>query len=163
VRLPRVLVIVVIVLVVLGVASCSVSFVSPFGDDDDPRGGLTDFLEGLMPGAPPVELDVGTAPCLVGDQLLIDAGAACQVVVAPTGDLRRELTLRVLGNGVVRFAVAQVTGGDTIEADPTTIPFVDDGELRREVSVVVQRDDSAVLALQCQLLGPDCVLAVNPS
>ncbi|MET0772492.1 MAG: hypothetical protein ABWZ82_05355 [Candidatus Limnocylindrales bacterium] len=156
-RLPRPLLIAVVVIIVLGVASCGVSIVSLDDDPGDPRSGLTEFLDGLMPGTPPVELDTTTAPCLVGEELRIDTGATCQVTILPTGDLRRELVLRVTA-GRVRFDVDQVVGGRSIDSGPEVVP-TSDGQ--REVSVVVQREDSAGLALAC-LLPVDCVLAVNP-
>ena len=156
-RLPRSLLIVVVVVIVLAVASCGVVLISPPGSPGDLRGGLAGFLDDLLPGTPPVELDTTTAPCLVGDQLRIDAGTACLVNILATDELRRELVLGVT-SGRVRFDVDQLVGGRPIDADAQDVP-TDDGQ--REVSVVVQRGDSASLSLACRPLV-DCVLAVNP-
>jgi hypothetical protein len=154
-RLPRPLLLVVMVLVVLALAGSCAAFVAPAGGPGDIRSGITDFLEGLAPDPPPVVLDSSSAPCLSGDQLVIPANTACLVVVQPTDDLRRRLALRVTA-GSVRFAVDQIANGKSTGTQDQTVNAGDD-----PVSLAVSRRDSATLGLTC-LSVATCVLAVNP-
>jgi hypothetical protein len=160
-QLPRPLLIAIAVLVLLALVGGCGALVAPDGEIDDIRGGLTDFLDGLAPDPEPVALNAGNTSCLNGDQLQMPFTGTCQIEIAPSGSFRRELELQVIV-GTVQFEVDQVVGGESIDSDPQTVPFVDDeGNLQVTVSVVVSRDDSAELSLRCLAQG-GCILAVNP-
>jgi hypothetical protein len=161
-QLPRPLLIVVVVLIVLAVVGVGAAFAGPDGERDDAQGGLSGFLDGFIPDPDPVELNTTTAPCLnaAAARLEIALGGFCTVLVLPADTLRRELELEVL-QGAVRFEVEQRVGDETPDSDPQVVPFVDDGEIVRSVSVVVSRGDSATLDLQCGN-SSNCFLAVNP-
>jgi hypothetical protein len=162
-QLPKPLLILVVVLIVLAVIGTGAAFLGPDGDQDDAQGGLSDFLDGLIPDPDPIALNTTTAPCLnpATDNLEIPFNTVCTVQVLPADTLRRELELQVT-QGNIRFDVDQRVGGEDVESDPEDVPFVDDdGQLQRTVSVVVSRDDSARLRLGCR--GPgDCLVLVNP-
>jgi len=164
VSLPRPLLIVLVLLIVLGVASCGASIalsrgdgvLSDAGKDTELRqGSLADQFSRFAPQSEPVVLEPGNAPCLEPNgRLEFDAG--CTFSIPRTNDLRRRLELEVAPGVIVRMQVFVTSGGQTRPSDPALVPSETE-----DASVVVARDDSAVVVLTCQALTT-CVVLVNP-
>jgi hypothetical protein len=162
-QVPKPLLILIVVLLVLGVVGCSAGFLrggdrdrSPDQKKDDVRGTFVAFLDVLIPDPEPVRLGPLDATCFSGDRSTLVFGGSCEVRITPTGDLRRQLQLRVAPGNRVNVEVFQPADGDAL--DDQDVPFVDDGQSQDSVAVVVRRDESARIVLSC-ILG--CTVSLS--
>jgi hypothetical protein len=180
VQVPKpllILVIVVIILAVIGLGASLFAFPDngPGDDQDEAKGNLTDFLDRVFPKPEPVILrspgaSIDPNDCLSGTQLNITLNQSCVVDIAGSGSLRRELVLQVrAGNVLFRVKQSSQPGpeaGQTPAPDPTqVVPFRKDGQDVNSVSVVLSRDETATVFMDCVPVGPfpsNCAVAVNP-
>ncbi|CAN5648791.1 hypothetical protein BH23CHL6_BH23CHL6_01060 [soil metagenome] len=162
-KLPRPLLIVVIVVLLLGVAGCGAS-IALSGRDREltpeakeievETGGLADLFRRLTPPSEPAVLQQPTAPCLVTATQRLQFIGGCVVSIPPTGDLRRRLVLR-LATGAMSMQVTVTVDGEAHSSDAELITTGSD-----DPSLVLARNDSAVVTLNC-FAGP-CTVLVNP-
>jgi hypothetical protein len=171
VNVPRPLLIVIVVLLVLAVGGCVVGL----GRSGEGAGklelrnaldsDLIQLLQGLAPAPEPIELTLAEAPCLAGGGTALQFSGECTLTI-PERAGRSRLDLRVaLGStmSVVDVKVDGTTVGDPDDPSfPQPVPFLDDGQLQREVAIVLSRGEQAAVVLQCTSAPPSCVVAVNP-
>ena len=161
-KLPRALLIVVVILIVLGAGGCVTSIFrgDESGDEEseirsDP---VADLFGRLAPPTDPVLLLPADADCLTANGDLQFAGT-CDVTIRPTDDLRRALTLELTGPSTMDMEVDLTVGDEDLPSNSQQVPL-DDGT--REVSVVVMSGDSAQITLTCRGLAQTCNVLVNP-
>ena len=141
-KLPRVLVILVVVLVILQVASCGLPALNLGGDVSPER--LGELLDDVTPDPPAVDpADVTTCDAAVSSGPVVFTGVCRIVIEAASGSVRR-LTLRDTGPGTVEM---RMSAPATAERD------LPDGE---DEHVDVPPDERAELDLfvSCRLPRP---------
>jgi len=167
--IPKPLLIVVIVLLVLGVASCAMGLLGGRDRCNPSDGGcrvqqrteisadgITGFLKGLIPDPPPVAaatLDpAACAPLPPSSPTTLASLSSCTITIDPTDDLRRRFRLKV-STGTTTIQVTQDVAGST-QTQSLTVP----GEGGDTIEVVVGRRAGATATVRC-LVGP-CQLSV---
>jgi hypothetical protein len=161
VKLPRPLIIVLIVLLVLFVVSCAVSLARSDeqgkGDDDKKaglNGGFGDLFKRLTPPTAPLQFPPATvspSSCFVSSNQL-QFGGSCFVTVPELQELRARLLLSHAG-GILTVRVVGTVSGSAIDKT-TTMPADTD-----KVDLVFARGDSATVILSCTF--PTCAVVVN--
>ncbi len=160
--IPRPLLIVVIVLLVLGVASCALGLAGgrDRGDSNQQKTELsgdafTSFLKTIMPAPPSVAsatlIPAACAPIQSSSSTLVTAGNPCTVIIGPTDDLRRRLRLTV-SSGVVTIDITQDVSGNQQTSAPTVPQNGED-----TIEVVVGRRAGASMLIRC--LVASCTLS----
>ena len=159
-----------LVLILLSVAACVVGFSRGSADrcqdgesaaDCKNRQGnmlsgdaITGLLKGLAPEPPPVLLQDIVADCGSGSftpPQLLHVPSSCALTLSARSDPRRQLQL---AGSSFHVDVSQTSGGKTVNSG-TDVPV----DTQHSVTVVLNRDDSALIALSC--FG-GCDIALNP-
>jgi hypothetical protein len=159
--IPKPLLILAIVMLVLGVASCGMGLLGggrcESGDtgcqskqnSEMSSGGISRFLKGLAPAPAKVELGPADADCFLSghtDELVF--GGPCEVRVPATKDTSRRLRLTVASGTII--SVEFITDRQGEHFDKTqTVPFSDDQGSHSAIELTVGRDESPKLKLGC--------------
>lgn len=152
--MPRPLLIAVIVILLIGLVGCGVSLLNAEEQGDGPdakedsarQSDFTDLFALLAPPSAPVRLSgegvtfSGCAPN-VNDDLIF--GGPCIIGIPARDALRRRLDL-MLGTGSMTMRVSGEASGEPYDSDPQLI-----GAGSTDGSVVLSRDDSATVRLDC--------------
>jgi hypothetical protein len=133
-KVPRLLLVVLVVLLAFGVGSCGIAVLR--SDEPVSPDGIPDILEDVVPDPPPVE-SADLTTCAATDAAgAIDFSGACRVSVAAASGSVRRLSLRNDGASGVRIELSEPASAER-DLDPGDTEDIDvPPDERAEVDLV---------------------------